>query len=116
MEVNTKIPDRIYKLQVFLFLSPLNNIIPLAIVLIAKPTILFAARIKNIVLTIPFNLIFSKNIKQIKDRIAPTKVVAITMKFPPMYETLLFNSCSETKLALNVYGIIRGPSLNQLHL
>ena len=116
MEACTKKPDTTYQVHVDLFLSPFDNIIPLAIVLITKPTILFAARIKNIVLTIPFNLIFSKNIKQIKDRIAPTKVVAITMKFPPMYETLLFNSCSETKLALNVYGIIRGPSLNQLHL
>ena len=76
-----------------LFLSSLNNIIPLAIVLIAKPTILFAARIKNIVLTIPFNLVFSKKIKQIKDRIAPNEVVAMTMKFPAIFETsVLVNS------------------------
>ena len=72
-----------------LFLSPLDNIIPLAIVLIIKPTILFAAKIKKIVLTIPFNLVFSKIMKQIKDRIAPTKVVAITMKFPSIFVTVL---------------------------
>ena len=86
-------PDTTYQLQVVLFLSPFKNIIPLAIVLITKPTILFAARIKNIVLTIPFNLAFSKNIKQIKDRIAPNKVVAMTMKFPAISETsILVNS------------------------
>ena len=89
MEVDTKIPDRIYQLHVVLFLSPSNNIIPLVIVLITRPAILFAARIKNIVLTILFNLVFSKSIKQIKDRIAPTKVVAITMKFPSIFVTLL---------------------------
>ena len=95
-----------------MFLSPLDNIIPFIIVLITRLTILFTAKIKNIALTIPFNLVFSKNIKQIKEKITPPKVVTMTMKLPPISVTLPNLFTSDSELILLSISI----SLNKVHL
>ena len=87
LEAIIKKPDVACKLQVKLFSSPYNIIIPLEIVLKRRPIVLYTAMIQNIVLTMLFNLTFIKYIKQIKDRIIPIEVIAITPKFPPIFVT-----------------------------